>query len=187
MFNIKNTFRKLKRISKFNMLTILLAVITTVYTFPTISGVVIKSTTEKQVSSDFNKQIECLAKNIYHEAGHEPYEGKLAVAQVTMNRVNSGKFPSDVCSVVYQKTTNKHLETVCQFSWTCMVKELVVRDKYAYEESMNIARKALTQPVLHDTIANTNALFYHAVYVNPGWNKGKVVKRIGNHIFYTSI
>jgi spore germination cell wall hydrolase CwlJ-like protein len=41
----------------------------------------------------------------------------------------------------------------------------------------------LTVPVLHDKISETNALYYHATYVNPGWNKNKVITRIGNHIF----
>ena len=50
-----------------------------------------------------NKQLECLARNIYFEAGGEPFEGKVAVAQVTINRANSGQFPNDICRVVYQK------------------------------------------------------------------------------------
>lgn len=172
---------------KFNLFTIVLAVITAVYTMPSLSTEFITVATQKQVSDDFNKQVNCLAKNIYYESAYESYEGKLAVAQVTMNRVNSGKFASDICSVVYQKTTDQNLRTVCQFSWTCMVKELVVKDKYAWEESVIIAKRALTEPVLHDTIAHTNALYYHAVYVKPGWNKLRVVKQIGNHIFYTNI
>ena len=52
---------------------------------------------------DRERQLDCLAKNIYHEAASEPFEGKVAVAQVTMNRAESGKFPRDVCGVVYQK------------------------------------------------------------------------------------
>lgn len=164
-----------------------MAALTIIYTAPTISREFINTTTQKQVSLDYNKQVDCLAKNIYHEAASESYEGKLAVAQVTMNRVNSGKFPSDICSVVYQKTTDQNLKTVCQFSWTCMVRELVTKDKYAWEVSVIIAKRALTEPVLHDKIAETNALYYHAVYVNPGWNKTKVVKQIGNHIFYSKI
>lgn len=179
MFNIN--------IKKYNTLTIILTVLTVIYTAPTLSNEFINAATQKQVSADFNKQVDCLAKNIYYESATESYEGKLAVAQVTMNRVNSGKFPSDICSVVYQKTTDQNLRTICQFSWTCMVKELVVKDKYAWEESVMIAKRALTEPFLHDTIAETNALYYHAVYVKPGWNKTKVVKQIGNHIFYSKI
>ena len=49
------------------------------------------------------KQLDCMAMNIYREAGHESFEGKVAVAQVVMNRVNSGKFAPDVCGVIYQK------------------------------------------------------------------------------------
>ena len=42
------------------------------------------------------KHLTCLAKNIYFEAATEPFEGKVAVAQVTINRANSGKFPEDI-------------------------------------------------------------------------------------------
>ena len=177
MFNIK----------KFNILAAILAALTVIYTAPTLSNEFITGATQKQVSADYKKQVECLAKNIYYEAGIEKYEGKLAVAQVTLNRVNSGKFPSDICSVVYQKTTDQNLKTICQFSWTCMVKELVIKDKYSWEESQLIAKRALTEPFVHDTIAQSNALFFHAVYVKPNWEKTKVVKQIGNHIFYSKI
>ena len=59
---------------------------------------------ERVVSQDLNKQLLCMAKNIYYEAASESYEGKLAVAQVTMNRVNSPLYPKTICEVVYQKT-----------------------------------------------------------------------------------
>ena len=62
------------------------------------------------------RQLECLAINIYREAGYEPFEGKVAVAQVTMNRVLHEEFPSDVCQVVYQKNIF-YQRLVCQFSW----------------------------------------------------------------------
>jgi spore germination cell wall hydrolase CwlJ-like protein len=171
----------------YKVLVMVLVSLVVLYTTPTISAEYINSTTEKEVSLEYNKQVECLAKNIYYEAGNEKYEGKLAVAQVTMNRVHSGKFPSDICSVVYQKTVDQNLRTVCQFSWTCMVKELVIKDKYMWEESVNIAKRALTEPFVHDTIAQSNALYFHAVYIKPEWNKTKVIKQIGNHIFYSKI
>ena len=60
------------------------------------------------------KQLYCLAKNVYFEAASEPFDGKVAVAMVTMNRVKHNDFPNDVCSVVYER--NKR---TCQFSWTC--------------------------------------------------------------------
>ena len=149
---------------------------------PTLSSNVMDIIVKRQVAESYNQQVECLAKNIYYESASEAYEGKLAVAQVTLNRVNSPQYPHDVCSVVYQKT-----QGTCQFSWTCNNVDTLVKNKYQWEESLLIAKRALTQPVLHDIIAKTNALYYHAVYVNPGWNKTKVVARIGNHIFYANI
>ena len=133
---------------------------------------------EKLVAQDLGKQVLCMAKNLYYEAAMEPYEGKLAVAQVTMNRANSSKFPSTICEVVYQKTGSTY-----QFTW---VGEKVseIRNKYAWEECLMVARKALTEAKLHDTIYKTQAMYYHNTSVNPAW-KLKYVAKIGNHLFYT--
>ena len=130
------------------------------------------------VKDDFNKQVLCMAKNLYYEAAMEPYEGKLAVAQVVMNRTQNKNFPSDICGVVYQKTGE-----TCQFTWTCE-KSYAVRNEYAWEESVMIARKALTEGVLHKEIAKAKIIFYHATYVHPGWSNIHPFKTIGNHIFY---
>ena len=132
----------------------------------------------QQVSMNLGQQIECMAKNLYYEAAKEPFEGKLAVAQVTMNRANSSLFPKTVCEVVYQKVNNTY-----QFSW---VGEKVkgITDKYAWEECMIVARKALTEHKLHDTIYKTKAMYYHNTTVNPAW-KLRYVAKIGNHLFYT--
>ena len=172
------------KLNKFKSIAvILLATLLVFQTVPSLSQEVTELIIENQVSEDFNKQLQCLTKNIYYESATESYEGKLAVAQVTINRANSGKFPSTICEVVYQRTFVKHL-TVCQFSWTCL-KNIVVRNKYAWEESEMVARKALTEPTVHDRIAMSNAMYYHADYVNPGWNRNKVVTKIGRHIFYS--
>lgn len=168
--------------SKSKSITALVLVAFIAYAIPSISQMIVEDVVQAEVSKDFNKQLNCLTNNIYFEAATEPYEGKLAVAQVVLNRANNSNFPSTICEVVYQRTTSPAKVIVCQFSWTCM-KNMVVRDKYAWEESEIVARKALTQDKVHDKIANTNALYYHADYINPGWNLKKVVK-IGQHIFY---
>ncbi len=129
-----------------------------------------------------DRQLQCLAQNIYYEAGYEPFEGKAAVAQVTLNRVESGKFPGDICKVVYQKNV-VYDKVLCQFSWYCEGKAGVKpKNNVAYEQSMEAAKKVLLEgfrlPSLH------NAIYYHADYVNPGWNKERVAK-IGRHIFYS--
>jgi len=168
-------------VSKSKTILLMLSCTVLMYSFPSISQEITQAVVEQKVSEDFNKQLKCLTDNVYFEAATESYEGKLAVAQVTINRANNPKFPSTVCEVVYQRSyVNKLL--VCQFSWTCM-SNMLVRDKYSYQESEIVARKALTEPDVHDTIARTNALYYHNTQVNPGWNLQKVTQ-IGHHIFY---
>lgn len=44
-----------------------------------------------------------LANLIYCEAGNQPYEGKLAVGAVVMNRVLSSVFPDTIVGVIYQR------------------------------------------------------------------------------------
>ena len=135
-----------------------------------------------QVTADIRqKQLDCLARNIYHEAGYEPFEGKVAVAQVTINRTESGKFPSDICQVVYQKNI-VYEKVLCQFSWYCDQASLKKpMNGPVYTESMEVAKKVLLEGFRIDAVKN--ALYYHADYVNPKWGKEKVAK-LGRHIFY---
>jgi spore germination cell wall hydrolase CwlJ-like protein len=131
---------------------------------------------------DRERQLDCLAKNIYYEAGGESFEGKVAVAQVTMNRMESGNFPNDVCGVVYQKTVIME-RVICQFSWYCTNAGLHknIRSSEHYDESYAVAKKVLLEGFRLDILKD--AMFYHADYVNPNWGKEKIGK-IGRHIFY---
>jgi spore germination cell wall hydrolase CwlJ-like protein len=144
------------------------------------------SKTEEVVGSDVTAQVRerqlgCLAKNIYHEAANEPFEGKAAVAQVTLNRVASGKFPDDICKTIYQKNMF-YEKVVCQFSWTCdRVLKLKPLNDAAYNESMAVAKKVLLEDFRLPSLKN--ALYYHAAYIDPKWNRKRVAK-IGQHIFY---
>ena len=52
------------------------------------------------------KQLACLAKNIFYEAGGEPIIGQAAVARVVLNRISYGFGPTP-CSVIYQTSTIK--------------------------------------------------------------------------------
>jgi spore germination cell wall hydrolase CwlJ-like protein len=127
------------------------------------------------------KQLDCLALNIYREAGHESFEGKVAVAQVTMNRVAAGKFGADVCGVVYQKNVVMD-KVICQFSWACdQVHRSRPINKTAYNESYEVAKKVLLEGFRLNILKD--ALFYHAEYINPRWPLDRV-GQIGQHIFY---
>lgn len=134
------------------------------------------------ITAEFReRQLGCLAKNIYHEAGSEPFEGKAAVAQVTLNRVNSGQFPGDVCKTIYQKNVI-YEKVICQFSWTCdRVIAFRPVNKANYDESMIAAQKVLMENFRLPSLEK--ALYYHADYIDPKWNRTRVAK-IGHHIFY---
>jgi len=132
-------------------------------------------------AAEKTKQLECLTRNIYWEAASEPFEGKVGVAQVTMNRVQSGKFASSVCGVVYQKNVF-YQKIVCQFSWYCEnVSKIRPIHKELWNESEEVAKKVLLENFRLPSLKN--ALYYHADYVNPGWQKPKI-EQIGRHIFY---
>ena len=126
-------------------------------------------------------QLDCLARNIYYEAGYEPFEGKVAVAQVTINRAESGDFPSDICRVVYQKNI-VYEKVLCQFSWYCETATIKKpMNGPAYTESMEVAKKVLLEGFRLPSIKD--ALYFHGDYINPGWKRERVAK-IGRHIFY---
>jgi spore germination cell wall hydrolase CwlJ-like protein len=124
-------------------------------------------------------ETECLAKNIYFEANTESVEGKLAVATVTMNRVQSRIFPRTVCGVVLDRSSRG-----CQFSWVCDGKTDIVRDRRGYFESVKIAEEVLLSNK-RSRIITSDVLYYHADYVEPTWAKTmKLFTKIGAHLFY---
>ena len=127
------------------------------------------------------KQLDCMAMNIYREAGHEPFEGKVAVAQVTMNRVKDGRFGDDVCGVIFKKSVIMD-KVVCQFSWACdsAAKARPVNTA-AYNESYLVAKKVLLEGFSLSILKD--ALYFHATHINPQWQLEKI-GTIGNHIFY---
>jgi len=129
-----------------------------------------------------DREIECLAKNIYYEAATEPFEGKVAVAQVTINRTKSPHFPKDICSVVYE-TNFVYNRLICQFSWYCESKTKVRPIHIeSYREAEAVAKRVLLEGYKLNIITE-DVLYYHADYVNPRWKKQRVAK-IGKHIFY---
>jgi spore germination cell wall hydrolase CwlJ-like protein len=156
----------------------------TVSDIPKINILDVDVTTKyRSAASDIERQLRCLAQNIYYEAGFESLEGKMAVAQVTMNRAHSGKFPADVCQVVYQKAKMADGSEACQFSWYCESpaarRPISVQ---AYEECYRAAQMVLVNG--RRVAGLDKAIYYHADYVRPRWNKQKVAV-IGRHIFYS--
>lgn len=118
--------------------------------------------------------VDCLAKNIYYEAGIEKDAGKYAVANVTINRVKTGYWGNTVCKVVYAKS---------QFSWT-LKKKLAKPDANLYARCHAIAIDTLTRGAVVKGL--DKSLFYHANYIKaPAWaHMDNMAKQVGSHIFY---
>jgi spore germination cell wall hydrolase CwlJ-like protein len=132
-----------------------------------------------ELTRETQKQIDCLAENIYHEARSESVDGMKAVAFVTLNRTQDDRFPKSICSVVKQKKTG-----ICQFSWFCSPVK-VNKDSEGYKGAMDVALYVYANyEKLYDL--TKGALYYHADYVNPGWKLKKTTK-IGRHIFYKEV
>ena len=139
------------------------------------------------------KELLCMAKNIFFEAAIESTAGKLAVAQVTLNRVNSKYYPNTVCEVVYEGlhyTASNGLQLPvrdrCQFSWYCDGKGDDPRENSRlWTDTQELAKYVLLrQDELPDI--TDGALNYHADYIAaPRWagRKHKTAK-IDTHIFY---
>lgn len=136
------------------------------------------------------KQLQCLAQNLYFEAGGEPIEGIAAVARVVMNRVQHG-FGSNPCSVIYQsnlvKQVNEETEEtfwvkVCQFSWVCEGKKNPPVNSHRYQKSLQVAYDVLAYDKYHDVIPKGTLFFHNTSYKNEFPHE--VTARIGNHIFY---
>jgi spore germination cell wall hydrolase CwlJ-like protein len=143
----------------------------------------------KKLTKVEKQQVECLAQNVYYEAGYEPTKGQIAVAMVTLNRVYSGLYPKSICGTMTQR-----VEDTCQFSWYCddykRVKATAYRytrhEKEVFEQSRSVALYTyLNYKNIQDV--TKGALFFHTKEVKPGWKNVKVTITIGNHIFYRKI
>jgi spore germination cell wall hydrolase CwlJ-like protein/uncharacterized Fe-S cluster protein YjdI len=160
------------------------------------------------------KELACLARNIFFEAGGEPIEGKVAVGVVTLNRLQDGRFGRSLCGVVDQKLTtsvprtvyketvvNKFLttevkrepitvyenRTVCQFSWNCTKVSLPKKDDERWIESLHVARELLVNESAYPDYRYKygEAKWFHNVFVKPTWARQKEhVAKIGGHHFY---
>lgn len=120
-----------------------------------------------------NLELFCLAKNIYHEAATQSSVGKIAVAQVTLNRAKSPKFAGDICSVVFARH---------QFSWASdRSKRWSHPNNSKWDESMNIARDVLEGKRVKGM---EHALYFHEDRIRPKWKNRARLAHIGDHIFY---
>ena len=130
---------------------------------------------EEKKSFELNdNEYKVLLKIVEAEAGSEDLTGKMLVANVIMNRVNSNRFPDTVTEVVYQRHKGS-----AQFS---PVDNGTINTVTVSSETVEAVRR-----VMNGEDSSNGALFFRAVYCNGGWfdrNLTRVLEH-GNHIFYT--
>ena len=118
-------------------------------------------------------ELRCLAENVYFEARSESLAGQMAVALVTLNRVNSPNYPNNLCKVIFQPAA---------FSWTKNPKPILDMD--AWRVAVEIAVAAIKGVIPFNLQSITH---YHTTRINPYWASSlKHIKTIGNHKFYGS-
>ena len=121
-----------------------------------------------------HKEMQCLAKNIYHEARGEGIAGMMGVAQVTLNRADTqyrGK--KTLCGVVY----DSH-----QFSWTKDNQKTKKLDKSSWQQSLHITQLVLLGVRIKEI---EDSIYFHSHKIkSPIWTKNlSVNKKIGQHIY----
>jgi spore germination cell wall hydrolase CwlJ-like protein len=122
----------------------------------------------------------CLAEAVYFEARGEAVRGQIAVAQVVMNRVFSGFYPTTVCGVVYQ---NKYHHMACQFTFACDKVADVVREPDMWDRAKRIAKAMLDGELWLPEVGKST--HYHAYWVHPSWvAEMKKMYKFGVHTFY---
>lgn len=120
-----------------------------------------------------DRQRACLAKAVYWEARGESFNSQIAVAQVVLNRVEDGRFRSDICGVVFQRNARG-----CQFAWVCAGLNRP-RDRQAWQRALRVAEIAQTDYI--DLVGG--ALFFHDTSIRR-WRHLEKTARIGDLVFY---
>ena len=126
----------------------------------------------------------------------ESTAGKLAVANVTINRATNSNYPNTICGVVQE---GKHYYNVkkdkwfpvrdrCQFSWYCDGLKDEPREGRTWNSAQELAERVLVNHYDKSLIDITDgATHYHANWMEkyPKWSKRKkVMASIDRHIFY---
>jgi N-acetylmuramoyl-L-alanine amidase len=149
-----------------------------------------------------NRELFCLAENIYHEARNQSVAGKIAVSLVVLNRVSDRRWPNTICEVTHQGPTYESWKTKkdkslpkddrvyypirnkCQFSWWCDgLEEKIDFSSFQWQLSLQTAEKVLLTKKFSGMVEGAN--HYHADSVSPSWRiKMTLITKIDNHLFY---
>jgi spore germination cell wall hydrolase CwlJ-like protein len=119
----------------------------------------------------------CLKTALYFESRGESLKGQFAVAEVVLNRRDSGRYPTSVCGVVNQGGNGG-----CQFSFNCDGARDVMYEKGAAWRAGQIAAVMLAGA---PRALTAGATYFHTRAVSPSWaRRFERTAAIGAHLFY---
>ena len=119
---------------------------------------------------------QCLTEAIYFESRGESLEGQFAVAEVILNRRDSGVYPRSICGVVKQRGGGG-----CQFSYVCDGSADKMREPHSRALAGRIAKVMLDGA---PRLLTAGATHFHTRGVRPGWSKSfPQTAAIGSHLF----
>lgn len=123
-----------------------------------------------KAESQYSSDIDVLARLIMAEAQAEPYEAKVAVGAVVMNRIQSGQWADTIKGVIYQKSGGYYQFTPVENGWI---------NKPANAECVKAAKAAMS-----GADPTNGAQFYYDNSVTNEWILAKPVSiQIGNMIY----
>lgn len=155
-------------------------------------------------------QLYCLAVNSYFESGGETFDGKIAVAQVVLNRVKLKHFPNSICKVIkegpireswktkkiknfpYEKRIYYPIKNRCQFSWYCdgLSDRIPIKRRNRTNNKVVVSmwRDSVFAAILVYTNRAKNLIgssthYYAFKKVTPNWHQLTEFKIIENHRF----
>ncbi|MGM7720094.1 cell wall hydrolase [Metabacillus sp. Hm71] len=112
-----------------------------------------------------------LARLVHAEAKGEPYAGKVAVASVVLNRVDSSLFPNDIKSVIYQVDQGYYAFTP-------------VQNGTINQPADAEAKEAVQEALAFRGMGNGSLYFYNPVTAKSPWiTTREVTVTIGKHRF----
>ena len=132
------------------------------------------------IAVEAQADVNIVALNVFNEARNQPLKGQVAVAEVTLNRMEHSDYPNSARKVVFQRS---------QFSWTANKKavrsaaQAKRHDPKAWETSLKAAKMAyFSKDKL--PIAPKGSTHFYADYIKtPKWAMNKKKRKIGNHYF----
>jgi spore germination cell wall hydrolase CwlJ-like protein len=121
----------------------------------------------------------CLAEVVYYEGRNETIEGQIAVAQVVLNRVRSGKWADSICAVVRQGRGEN-----CQFPAACKAGERPADTDTNWQRAAWIADDAAAGRAWLNELSD--ATHYHNASAKPPWRLSmRFIRKVGWRMYYS--